>query len=288
MKSLFKIIVLLFVATSVSAQDVDSVGFSKFKWGKTKIAKKTKLFTYNVTDSSLFKANQYISYVEVKNHRKAPGFFIGYDKKKLIKTSEFGENYDATAALNGTFFDIKDGGSVDFIKVNDTVINQSRPAKVRALHQRAAVVINDRNLNIKKWDGSDAWENNISDENVMLSGPLLVLNNEREKLDSVPFNRLRHPRSAIGIKPDGSVLLLTVDGRQKNSAGMNLFELAKVMKWLGCTTAINLDGGGSTTLWVKGYGENGVVNYPSDNKKWDHEGERRVANVIFIKSKDKQ
>ena len=288
MKSLFKILLLIFITTSVSAQDVDSVGFSKFKWSKKKIAKKTKLFTYHITDSSLFKANQYISFVEVKNHRKAPGFFIGYDKKTLIKTSEFGKNYGAEAALNGTFFDIKDGGSVDFIKVNDTVINQNRPAKTRALHQRAAVVINYKTLNIKKWDGSDSWENNLTDKNVMLSGPVLVLNDEKEKLDSVPFNRLRHPRSAIGIKPDGSVLLLTVDGRQKNSAGMNLFELANVMKWLGCTSAINLDGGGSTTLWVNGYGENGVVNYPSDNKKWDHEGERRVANVIFIKSKDKQ
>ncbi len=288
MKSLFKIILLLFVTTSVSAQDLDSVGFSKFKWTKTKVAKKTKLFTYHVADSSLFNANQYISFVEVKNHRKAPGLFIGYDKKKLIKTSDFGKSYSAIAAVNGTFFDIKDGGSVDFIKVNDTIINQNRPAKTRALHQRAAVVINNTHLDIKKWDGSEVWENKLNDKNIMLSGPLLVLNNEKEKLDSVPFNRLRHPRSAIGIKPDGSVLLLTVDGRQKNSAGMNLFELAKVMKWLGCSSAINLDGGGSTTLWVDGFGENGVVNFPSDNKKWDHEGERRVANVIYIKSKDKQ
>ena len=47
------------------------------------------------------------------------------------------------------------------------------------------------------------------------------------------------------------------------------------MKWLGCTSAINLDGGGSTTLWVNSYGDNGVVNHPSDNKKWDHEGAKK-------------
>ena len=81
------------------------------------------------------------------------------------------------------------------------------------------------------------------------------------------------------------MILLTVDDRQENSAGMSLFELTKIMKWLGCTSAINLDGGGSTTLWVNSYGDNGVVNHPSDNKKWDHEGQRKVANIIYIKSK---
>ncbi|SOD19975.1 phosphodiester glycosidase family protein [Pedobacter xixiisoli] len=287
MKTLLRIFLLTLVSVNIYAQDLDSLVFTKAKSDKKSVAKKTKVYTYQFTDSSLFKANQYISFVEVGNHKKAPVFFIGYDKKELITTSDFAKKYNATVAINGTFFDIKNGGSVDFIKVNDTIINQNRQEKnnIRALHHKAAVVINDYKLGIKKWDGSDTWENNLSDKNIMLSGPLLRLNNEDEKLDSVPFNKLRHPRTAIGIKPDGSVLLLTVDGRQQNSAGMSLFELTKIMKWLGCTSAINLDGGGSTALWVSGYGENGIVNHPSDNKKWDHEGERKVANVIFIKGK---
>ncbi|MNJ99946.1 hypothetical protein D3C87_177270 [compost metagenome] len=287
MKTFFHILLFTLLSGNLYAQDLDSLAFTKAKWNKKSVAKKTKVYTYQFADSSLFKANQYISFVEVENHKKAPSFFIGYDKKELIKTSDFAKKYNATAALNGTFFDIKNGGSVDFIKVNDTIVNQNRQEKnnIRALHHRAAVVINDQKLGIKKWDGSDTWENNLTDKNVMLSGPLLLLNNEKEKLDSVPFNKLRHPRTAIGIKPDGSVLLLTIDGRQQNSAGVSLFELAKIMKWLGCTSAINLDGGGSTALWVKNFGENGVVNHPSDNKKWDHEGERKVANVIFIKGK---
>lgn len=287
MKSLFKILLLTLVSSSIYAQDADSLAFVKAKWNKKSVAKKTKIYTYQFADSTLFKANQYISFVEVRNHKKAPGFAIGYDKKELIKTSDFAKKYNAIAAINGTFFDIKNGGSVDFIKVNDTIINQNRQEKnnIRALHHKAAVVINDYKLGIKKWDGSGTWENDLTDKNIMLSGPLLVLDNEKEQLDSVPFNKLRHPRTAIGVKANGNVLLLTVDGRQANSAGMSLFELTKIMKWLGCTSAINLDGGGSTALWVSGYGENGVVNHPSDNKKWDHEGERKVANVIFIKGK---
>ena len=288
MKTLFKILLLLLVSGHVSAQNVDSVGFSKFKWTKTHIAKKTKLFNYHVADSGLFNANQYISFIEVKKKKNAPGFAIGYNEKKLIKTSTYGKENTAIAAINGTFFDVKNGGSVDFIKVNDSVINQNRIGKTRALHQKAAVVITDDVLTIKRWDGSADWENKLTDKNIMVSGSLLVMENKKEKLDSVPFNRIRHPRSAIGVKPNGTVVLLTVDGRQKNAAGMNLFELSQIMKWLGCSSAINLDGGGSTTLWVANYGENGVVNYPSDNKKWDHEGERRVANVILVKHKNKQ
>ena len=287
MKLTLRLLLLTVLPIGVYAQQTDSIAVVNAKWSRSSIAKKTKLYTYQFNDSTLFNANQYISFVAVKNHKKAPGFYIGYEKKELIKTSTFAEKNNAIAAINGTFFDIRNGGSVDFIKVNDTVINQNRKEKnnIRALHHRAAVVINEHLLSIKKWDGTDTWENNLSDKNIMLSGPLLILNNEKEKLDSVPFNRLRHPRTAIGIKADGTVLLLTVDGRQQNSAGMSLFELTKVMKWLGCTSAINLDGGGSTTLWVKGYGDNGVVNYPSDNKKWDHEGQRKVANVIYIKGK---
>jgi exopolysaccharide biosynthesis protein len=68
---------------------------------------------------------------------------------------------------------------------------------------------------------------------------------------------------------------------------MTLFELTKLTRWLKSDDAINLDGGGSTTLWINNYPENGVVNYPTDNKKWDHAGERKVANVVLLKEKGK-
>ena len=50
-----------------------------------------------------------------------------------------------------------------------------------------------------------------------------------------------------------------------------------ISRMLGMDESINLDGGGSATLWVEGYG---VCNHPSDNKKFDHEGERIVTNAI--------
>jgi exopolysaccharide biosynthesis protein len=279
---------LLFFAGSIAfAQNVDSINFVSAKWVKQRVAPKTNIITHHFEEKNLFLANQNISYIEIKNKGNAPLFAIGAEAKELKTAAKIGKENNAIAAINGTFFDVKNGGSVDFIKVGGKVISTNRLDKnnTRAKHQRAAIVINDGKLNVKKWDGTLNWEEGLTEKDVMNSGPLLIYNQQVEDLDTAAFNRLRHPRSAIGIKPDGNVILLTVDGRNEKSAGLSLFELTKVMKWLGCTNAINLDGGGSTTLWVNNAPGNGIVNYPSDNKKWDHEGARKVADVILLKDK---
>ena len=63
---------------------------------------------------------------------------------------------------------------------------------------------------------------------------------------------------------------------------MSIWEFAHLIKILGGEDALNLDGGGSTTLWMSGAPDNGVVNYPSDNKMFDHEGERKVPNIFYV------
>jgi hypothetical protein len=92
---------------------------------------------------------------------------------------------------------------------------------------------------------------------------------------SASFTNNRHPRSAIGFNADTSrFFFVTVDGRQPGySDGMTLPELAAFMRELGCTQALNLDGGGSTTMVVRGK----VVNRPSDAT-----GERAVANALLL------
>ena len=85
---------------------------------------------------------------------------------------------------------------------------------------------------------------------------------------------VRHPRSAVGFTRDSStVVLVTVDGRSSSSAGMTLEELAALMRELGAHQALNLDGGGSTTMIVRGR----IVNSPSDPA-----GEREVGNALLI------
>lgn len=64
----------------------------------------------------------------------------------------------------------------------------------------------------------------------------------------------RHDRTAVGYLPDGRVVLLVADGRTDDSEGATTLEMAAIMKGLGCVGALNLDGGGSTGMWVKGRG----------------------------------
>lgn len=83
----------------------------------------------------------------------------------------------------------------------------------------------------------------------------------------------RAPRTAIGVTADGKVLLMVVDGRRDRwSVGMTLKEEAKFLKSLGAVDAINLDGGGSSEMWINGE----VVNRPSDGQ------ERRVSSSVLI------
>jgi exopolysaccharide biosynthesis protein len=284
MKNLFLSLVAVLLVQPGFAQ-TDSLSFAKAEWKKEKLAKGVWLRTTSF-NKSLFNSNQNISIIEVKPAKK--NFFdLGYEVQKLRNTSDFGKESGSLAAINGTFFDVAKGGSVDYIRSDGQVINENRLEKnnKRARHQQAAVVFRNGAISIEKWDGTDTWEKNLTAEDVMLSGPLLIMDDSYQKIDSADFNKLRHPRSLVIVKDNGRVLLVTVDGRNENAAGMSMFELARISNWLGADDAINLDGGGSTTLWVAGQPGNGVVNYPTDNKKWDHEGERKVANVILLKLK---
>ncbi|WP_121253851.1 phosphodiester glycosidase family protein [Nocardioides ferulae] len=90
-------------------------------------------------------------------------------------------------------------------------------------------------------------------------------------------DREMHPRTAVGIDRDtGEVLLLTVDGRQSFSRGMTMVELARTMMDLGADEALNLDGGGSTTMAVRRAGGLRVVNSPSDGSQ------RSVPNALEV------
>ncbi len=115
-------------------------------------------------------------------------------------------------------------------------------------------------------------------EDIIGGAPQLIKNGkieitwEQEK-SSKSFVETRHPRTAVAKLKDGKFLMVTVDGRQKESVGMNLNELAALLIELGATEAMNLDGGGSTTMFLNGK----IVNAPSDK-----EGERKVGDAILV------
>ena len=113
----------------------------------------------------------------------------------------------------------------------------------------------------------------------MLGGyPMLLLNGKHVHHDEsglrAPFADRRHPRAAIGRDRRGRIHIVAVDGRRPGfSDGMTLQELAEFLIAHGITDALNLDGGGSTTLVVRG----SIVNRPTDAS-----GERAVANALLV------
>lgn len=117
-------------------------------------------------------------------------------------------------------------------------------------------------------------------QEAVAGGPWLIRNGaivsvaeqEQAGFNRASFIERRHPRTAIGRTAKGEVLWVTVDGRQPHSQGASLPELAQIMKRYGAVDAINLDGGGSTTLVVFQQ----VVNSPSDGT------ERAVANMLLL------
>jgi len=115
-------------------------------------------------------------------------------------------------------------------------------------------------------------------EDVVAGVPQLIKNGkiditwEKEK-SSKSFVETRHPRTAVAMLRDGKFLMITADGRSDVSGGLGLQDLAEYLLSLGAVDAMNLDGGGSTTMFLDG----NVVNKPSDK-----EGERKVSDALLV------
>ena len=110
----------------------------------------------------------------------------------------------------------------------------------------------------------------------LIRNGIISIEGEEEGV-SPAFTETRHPRTAIGFNAS-HIFLVVVDGRQPGySVGMSLSELAYLMKELGAVEALNLDGGGSTTMWVQGK----IRNRPSDGFI------RPVANGLIVVSENK-
>ena len=111
----------------------------------------------------------------------------------------------------------------------------------------------------------------------MTSGPWLILKGaKRPTFGTTDHWTLSRPRTGVGTKTEGKILLVTVDGdtAPAGSVGVQIEQLYWIMKVLGCDNAMNLDGGGSTTMWIQGKGVVSSVNTGT---------QRAVANVIYVK-----
>ncbi len=203
----------------------------------------------------------------------APGVSLRATKsgERKQRPSAFAKAIGAQAAINGDFFSYSDysvsglavGAGAAWADSPDTssagnLLFDKTLARVE-LHPEKEVV---------KFDAS--WmQGAVSGKPLLVSGGAAI--------HSYPAHAslcVRNPRTAVGLTKSGRKLVLAVvDGRQSTSVGMTCAELADLMKSLGCETALNLDGGGSSAMYVAGAG---VVNSPSDG------AERTVGNHLAL------
>ena len=125
----------------------------------------------------------------------------------------------------------------------------------------------DGNLNFTTINSEEEF-NNLDIEQTFTFGPILVRDSQATQLNDTS----RHPRTAIGQLDDNRYVIVVAEGRMEGADGMTLGELQQSFLNLGCKTAYNLDGGGSTTLYFQGK----LINTPSDGS------ERSVVDMIYF------
>lgn len=227
--------------------------------------------------TDLFSSNQSVTVFEVDLHDDDVVIEIPHVSNSFIKTSDAAWSVGATAAVNGSYFDTSNGGSTVFLKKDGTVINETRGGFTWYRENAGFGIDADGNPVIVS-KPSSGWSS-LDTPTLLASGPMLVMDGEEIEQVDQAFTQNRHPRTAVGLTDDGRLLMVVVDGRTSEAHGMTTQELAELMAVLGATSAMNLDGGGSSTAWIK---TRGVVNHPSDNGNFDNEGERGVATAIGI------
>lgn len=224
----------------------------------------------------LFNSDQAIYVVDIDTMAGDFEFGVAAADTTLI-TSSFAAAEGVLAAINGTFFNMQEGYNVHYVRVNGSVVAKTDENEY-GIRATGVFTTTGEAVDISGWGPEREDAGDIRAEDAIVSGPLLTDNGKDIILDSINFNKNRHPRSLVGITGDGHVLFIAVDGRQTGYAdGMSLFELRALARSLGCTDILNLDGGGSTALYVKDEGVVGIVNRPSGKV------ERPVPSIVFVK-----
>lgn len=238
---------------------------------------------------NVFGSKEYINILDIDLNDTAIQPFIAYQDSILLPTHVMAEREKGIVAVNGNFFHTENGGSVCFLKVNGKIIDTSRTDLTEALFldelDDAGITITEKGKTGIIHCPSAGWKNLTAIPTIISAGPPMLLNGKTIALIQHSFNDKRFSRTGAGLTKNNHLLLITVDGNTEQSAGMTITEFTEIFKAFDCTDAINLDGGGSTTMWIKGQPDNGIVNHPSDNKIFDHFGERKVANALLIKLK---
>lgn len=231
-----------------------------------------------------------IEFYELADNPKFTGYYLVVKDPTRVKvghttklneegqtTSQIAENYNAVAAING-------GAFVDQSSTSQWTGNGGIPSGIvmsggKVIHndlkngEKKDLLGIDKNgvMIVGKYSLEELEEKNIQE--AISFNPTLVVNGKMTPMSGDGGWGIA-PRTAIGQRQDGAIILLVIDGRGVGSLGATLKETQEIMYQLGAVNAMNLDGGKSTTLYYDGE----VRNTPSNSM-----GERAIPTAIIVK-----
>ena len=272
-------LLLLFTLPAAAQTPGDSIAFVTADWHTTDLGRGAECRHAQV---EIFGSRQSISVVSYPARHFATQI-VQLDGKGET-TGRMGEAADATAAINGSYFNMKTFTPITFVMVDCRVLGRTTPGEL--MRTNGIIAIRDKqghDVAIFACDTTQYPRIARRYRAALAAGPLLVSGGKIIEYDSGDsFYTHRHPRSLIGKRPNGEVVMAVIDGRAKGqAAGATIAEPAYIARLLGLTDALNLDGGGSSALWTAQ--EGGGVSHPSDNRRFDHAGERAVPNGIVAR-----
>lgn len=194
-----------------------------------------------------------------------------YGRNFKDTTSGMAEDKDALFAINGDYYGFRDTG---FVLRNGVLYRDTARSSGEDL-----VIDSTGNFNIadERYDSAQklaeagAWQ-------IFSFGPALIDGGEIcvDSSSEVAKSMSSNPRTAIGQVSELHYIVIVSDGRTSESKGLSLLQLAQEFQARGCTTAYNLDGGGSSTMWFLGK----VVNNPVGGSS--NSSERSVSDIVYF------
>ena len=178
------------------------------------------------------------------------------EDKPGLRIAELAQKYDGIAAINGGAFSDHNGTGNGGMPSGVT-ITEGRMTNARGGSDNVTVGFDQNDvLIVGRMTRDEAEQMGLRD--AVTFGPVLIVNGESAQISGVSSGL--NPRTAIGQRADGAVLMLVIDGRQASSLGATYADMINVLLEYGAVNAANLDGGSSSMLWYNGdYLNKGVI-----------------------------
>ena len=231
----------------------------------------------DITITTVRKNNTTVYVADVKlsnsNYLKTALAYDSFGTNVTETTSSMASNNNAILAVNGDYYGADRSGYVikNGVIYRNTVRGDSNYPDLAVYKDGSFKIIYETDVTAEQLLADGVV-------NLFAFGPSLIENDSItvDQNTEVRQAMTKNPRTAIGIVDSNHYILVVSDGRTSESEGLSLYELAEVMKEYGATTAYNLDGGGSSTMYFNG----SIINKPTTNGH--NISEREVSDIVYI------